>query len=69
MLGLEHLLLEVLAVTQLVLLDRKADARVAVPSSVVGVTHGHAVGAIARGHERLAASTVIILVLPLVLLP
>ena len=69
MLGREHLLLEVLAVTQLVLLDRKAEARVAVPSGVVCVTHGHAVGAVARGHERLATSAVMVLVVPLVLLP
>ena len=47
MLRLEHLLLEVLTVAQLVLLDREAKTCVAVPISVVGVTHGHAIGAIA----------------------
>ena len=61
------MLLVVLAVTQLVLLDRVAEARVAVPSGVVGVTHGHAVGTLARGHECLAAPAVMVLVLPLML--
>ena len=69
MLGREHLLLEVLTVSQLILLDREAEARIAVPSGVVGVTHGHPVRAVARSHERLAASAVMVLVVPLVLLP
>ena len=47
MLGLEHLLLEVLAVTQLVLLDREAKTCVTVSICVVGMAHGHAIGAIA----------------------